>query len=282
MQTQTHRVAPGPHSATPNTAFNLFIFISRTNGLGVALRMNNHRIEEREMSQSTKSARFVALGVLIALCHLVLSLPTTAQQNKLSFPRYSDAPSQTASGTRSRIKLHKYVDPAGAFQFTYSDLLVRCPDNSCDAYFPMCENRFSEESTTLSCFAYKRSKMRNRPTFEAGTFSVANLKDLDTQKECTGLPEGEYFDESRKSVAVILNGVSFKQFELDEDMMSQRLERQVYRTFHRGKCYELSVKIAAISPGVVELGTRKEFSETDRKEVRVRLDQSLYSFKFLK
>ena len=67
--------------------------------------------------------------------------------------------------------------------------------------------------------------MRDRPTFEAGTFSVAELKDLATQKECTSLPEGEYLDERRKSVTVILNGASFAQFELGEGMMSQGLDK---------------------------------------------------------
>lgn len=232
------------------------------------------------MSQNRKRARFVALRLLIALCQLALSLRTTAQQSGLSLSRDSDASSKKTSGTRNLIRLHKYVDPGGAFQFMYSDLLVRCPADSCNAYFPMCENG-SEESTALSCFAYEKSGIKDRPTFEAGTFSVAELKDLTTQ-ECGRLPEGEFFNARRKSVTVILNGVNFKQFELDEGMMSQGLERQLYRNFHHGKCYELNIKIAAISPGVLEPGAGKEFSERDRNVVRDRLEQPLYSFKFLK
>jgi hypothetical protein len=142
----------------------------------------------------------------------------------------------------------------------------------------MCDNRISPESSTLACFAYEKSRFKNHPVFEAGTFSVAEVKEATTQENCTSLPSGYYFDPRRNGLTKILNGITFKQFELSEGGMGHGLERQVFRNFHEGKCYELSVKLAVISPGALATDSGQEF----RKKVRDRLEQPLYSFRFLK
>ena len=234
------------------------------------------------MLQNCKPARFAALVLLIALCLGAFSIPMIAQQNGTSLIPRSDYRPQSASEARNASRLYTFISPNRLFQFKYSGLLVRCPADSCNAYFPMCDNQISPESNTLACFAHEKSKLKDYPTFEAGTFSVAEINDATTQQVCMSLPPGEYFDLRRNGVTKILNGAKFKKFELSEGGMSQGLETQVYRTFHDGKCYELSVKIAAIAPGVLEPGTGKEFSEKERKEVHDRLQQPLYSFRFLK
>jgi len=63
--------------------------------------------------------------------------------------------------------------------------------------------------------------------------------------------------------------------------MSQGLVPHVYRTVHKHKCYELSIKMAMASPGAFDPGTIKEFTKKDWNEVDGRLRESLKSFRFL-
>jgi hypothetical protein len=237
------------------------------------------------MEESFKRVPFVALllGVSMYLAPPSNAAPpphqTATQSESHLAPKETQA--TTPIGKPNANRLRTFISPNGSFEFKYSDLLVRCPGDSCDAYFPMCDNEFSSGSDTLACFAYPKSRFKDYPTFEAGTFSAAEIKDATTQKDCVNFPSDAYFDLRRKSLTRIFKGVEFQQFELAEGGMSQGLDRQVYRSFHEGTCYELSVKIATITPGVLAPGTGKEFSEKDRKEVRDRLEQSLHSFRFL-
>jgi hypothetical protein len=234
------------------------------------------------MSQNSKPARFAALVPLIALCLVAFSIPMNAQHNETSVVPRSDYQSQSASETRNAGSLKTFISPNHLIQFKYSSLLVPCPADSCDAFFPMCDNQISPESHTLVCFAYEKNKLKDYPTFEAGTFSVRKIDDAITQRACMSLPPGEYFDVRRNGVTKFFAGVKFKKFDLSEAATSHGLDRQVYRTFHDGECYELNVKIAGIAPGVLAPGTGKEFDKKVRKEVRDHLQQPLHSFKFLK
>jgi hypothetical protein len=43
------------------------------------------------------------------------------------------------------------------------------------AYIPVGDDSGSQDSNTLVCFAYPRNKFKDSPTFEAATFSVAEV-----------------------------------------------------------------------------------------------------------
>ena len=181
--------------------------------------------------------------------------------------------------------MHKFTSPDGEFQFRYSDFLVQCiedktqagwwiPDDSCEAYFPMCNYQVSEGGNTLVCFAFRRSKFKDFPTFEAGTFSVARIKDVTTQKDCLSLPAGWAALQYEAVPMKTLNGAKFEGFDVNDAGMSQGVAGRIYRNFHEGNCYELSVRIATVSIGASD--------PAKINAVRGRLEQSLDSFRFLK
>jgi hypothetical protein len=243
-----------------------------------------------EMPSICKRAPLVALGLLIGAFLGTFSIPTVGQQDGVSLlPQSSDA--QRGDGrTRHDGRLQMFSSSDGVFQFEYSDLLVRCtekqgywdPVDSCSAISPMCDNQLSAESRTVVCIAYPKNRLENRPAFQGGTFSVAEIKDATTSTDCLNFPRDEYFDAHSNRTTRILNGASFEQFDFPEGAMNQFLDRQVYRNFHEGKCYELSVKIVTASPGVLVSSRGKKFSKRDSRKVRNRIEQPLYSFKYLK
>jgi hypothetical protein len=188
--------------------------------------------------------------------------------------------------------LHTFVSPDGVFQFRYTELLVHCteskkqagwwePQESCEAYFPVCDEA-DQGSVTLVCFAYPREKFKDSPTFEAATFSVAEIKQATSEKGCLGgSPDWVVYPQGSDRTEIV-NGVKFKVFEVSDAGMSQGLGGLVYRSFHENKCYQLNIRTAMASSGAFDPGTIREFTKEDWNEVHGRLKQSLDSFKFLK
>ena len=188
--------------------------------------------------------------------------------------------------------LQSFTSADRVFQFKYSGLLVRCiesktqpglwlPDDSCEAYFPVCDDAGSQGSITAVCFAYPKSRFKESPTFEAGTFSVAEVKKINTEKEClVGSPDW-VVDPHGNGKTESINGVKFKVFQLSDAGMNQSLVAHVYRTVHKNRCYELSIRMAMASSGAFDPGTIKEFTKKDWNEVDGHLRESLKSFRFL-
>jgi|BogFormECP03_OM2_1039629.scaffolds.fasta_scaffold04315_1 hypothetical protein len=188
--------------------------------------------------------------------------------------------------------LHTFTSPDDAFSFKYSGLLVRCmerktqagswePADSCEAYFPVCDDPNSQRSRTLVCFAYPRDRFEDAGTFEAATFSVAEIKETITEKECLSGSADWDDDERRSGGNETINGVKFKTFEVGEAGMNQGVDGRVYRSFHGNKCYELSIRVATANSGAFDPGTTVEFTKEDENEVQGRLKQALDSFTFL-
>ena len=78
-----------------------------------------------------------------------------------------------------------------------------------------------------------------------------------------------------------INHVVYKTFEIVDNWMSGGQSGPAYRTFHRGKCYELGIQ-NVFSRAEYDPGTVKEFTKKDSSEVEGRLRQPLNSFVFLK
>ncbi len=79
--------------------------------------------------------------------------------------------------------LQTFTSVDRVFQFKYSDLLVRCveskkqpgwwlPDDSCQAYFQVCDDIGSQGSITAVYLAFPRSRFKASPTFEAATSTI--------------------------------------------------------------------------------------------------------------
>jgi hypothetical protein len=185
--------------------------------------------------------------------------------------------------------LKTFTAPDGAFSFRYWDHLINCeqkkqrggegyhwiPEN-CSAYVPVCDDLEAEGQTSVVCFAYPRNKFTNTPAFDAATFSVEVVDQRNTEERCLDNPDST----EDAAGTVRINGVSFAAFDGGDAAAGKSTDGSIYRTFHRGKCYQLGINVATahgtFDPPVRELRSR------DLNEVKGKLEQARKSFRFLK
>ena len=79
-----------------------------------------------------------------------------------------------------------------------------------------------------------------------------------------------------------VNGVEFQTSHQTSAAMGHGMSQYSYRSFDRGACYELDIKIATSSLGGYSPGTVKEFTEEDEQRVQASLAKVLSTFEFLK
>lgn len=171
------------------------------------------------------------------------------------------------------------------FRFNYSRGLVSCyrnpnqidrwlPDDSCNAYTPVCSNFSCDSSGTVACIAYPANEMKGS-NFEAAAFSVSELKQAGTEAECLKVDEPPPHVEHPHYETV--NGVKFEVTETDGVAAGNLMDGYVYRAFHRRKCYEFDIRIAYWNPANADPGRVKNF---DVKAVHYRLKEVLDTLKF--
>lgn len=213
-----------------------------------------------------KLKRVACLGLAFSL---TTSLVLTAQQTHTS-----------------RAERRNFTSPDGAFHFEYSDSLVSCrrdpnqshrwaPDESCEAYTPVCSDFSSDSAGTVACIAYHASTTKGS-NFQAAAFSVNELKEVKSESECESLKEPPR--QVGKPHSEILKGVKFVLTETDGVAGGNLIHGSAYRSFHRNKCYELDIRIAFSNAGNFDPGT-KSF---DAKAVQRQLKQVLDTFEFNK
>src|SRR5437016_3035316 len=88
----------------------------------------------------------------------------------------------------AQTNLRTFTSPDGVFRFKYSPMLARCtPERSQEGYsgswFPpdpcmsqagVCDDAGSRAST-VACFAYPKDKFKDKPTFIAAAFFIAEV-----------------------------------------------------------------------------------------------------------
>jgi hypothetical protein len=241
-------------------------------------RMSHNSSHHRPEKGSAKSvARNVAPGVRAILPLATLWLIACAAVLRAQQPAQP---------------LATFTAPDGAFSFHHSGDLIRCqkteqkdggagswkPTENCVAYFPVCDGDVGPGQKSIACFAYPRNKFTNTKAFEAATFSVEIMDQVATEKDClTGPPSLS----NQTPRATTIGGVSFAVFELSDAGMNQNVSGHVYRTFHRGVCYQLGINLAtanaqAFDPPVVAV------TQDDLQQINNRLEQARDSFRFLK
>ncbi len=191
-------------------------------------------------------------------------------------------------------RFRTFTSPDSAFEFKYPDLLVRCtaqhqptggvwwtPQESCEAYSPVCDDPGIQGSSTTVCFAYPKAEFKDHPGFEAAAFSVAEVKEATTEKSCLNGSPNWALDPRGSGNSASIQHVSFKVFEISDAGMGNYLDAHVYRNFHRNSCYELSIRIATANEANFDPPIKK-LTQQDRNEVKGRLEQALESFAFLK
>jgi len=187
--------------------------------------------------------------------------------------------------------LRTFTSPDGAFQFKYSNLLVRCmeqdhdegehapwfPSDSCDGYVPPCDAFRGPGNHTVACIAYPKAKFADYPTFDTATFAVAEIKGPDSEKKClSGSPSG-----ANDLHDVTIHGAKFRAFEDDSLAASDHVRTHFYLGFHANRCYQLSIQVVTTSSGAFDPPV-KELSDKDWAEVNGLLKNCLISFRFLK
>jgi len=220
------------------------------------------------------------MRVYFALCLLAVSAGLWAQH----------ATGEHAK--RFQPELATFTSSDGAFQFQYPKLLIQCeqrPQGSGNGYYwaqelcsgrdGVCDDAADVNHTTLVCFAYPRNKYTNTPAFQAAAFAVGVTGQVRAEKDClAGSPN---WNVDRIEKPAMIGGVIFHVFVTSDAGMNQGMDATLYRTFHAGKCYQLSIAMAESNAKVFDPPVR-ELSVQDTKEVNRSLQRARDSFRFLK
>ena len=180
-----------------------------------------------------------------------------------------------------------FASADGTFRFEYSDSLVPCrrdshqpdrwlPDDSCEAFTPVCSNFSCDSVGTVACIAYPAEELKDT-NFQAAAFSVNELKRVSTEPQCLEVEEPPPHVGTPSYQTV--NGVKFRVTETAGLATGNFLDGYVYRTFHKRRCYELDIRVAFSNSANYDPGTLKNF---DSKKVKRNLKAVLASFKFLR
>lgn len=175
-----------------------------------------------------------------------------------------------------------FKSPDGSFQFTYpNSYAVYTGDEAEDAgrrlsYIAVCEN-------ALVCVVYPESKYKGT-NFEAASFQVREVDDAKSAKACltprVSAPNASDFSVDSEKPKRTIDGVLFLHGVRGEGGLGHSMSTDIYRAFHNGSCYELSVNLAVTSFGAFDPGTIQEFKDASR--VRDELLKVADSFRFLK
>lgn len=181
-------------------------------------------------------------------------------------------------GTKAQVAANSkavqrtFVSRDGSFRFKYPDWLIVCgkntPKEACLTYMPICDDN------AAACVTYATARYEGY-NFEGAAFSVNELPQARTQSECVGSMPPPVHTES-------VNGVEFSASHQSSAGMGHGLSEHSYRTFHRGKCYELAIRIATASLGGYLPGAIKEFTREDEQAVWENLEKVMSSFTFSK
>jgi hypothetical protein len=194
--------------------------------------------------------------------------------------------------TWAQSETKKFTAPDRSLSFNYWEDLIDCEHkkqrvggrgyywpNECGAYHPVCDSLTDEEhQTSIACFAYPRNEFTNTKAFEAATFSVETLGSRTSERKCLAEDPG---NGEEITGTTTINGISFTKFEFGDAGSSQYTSVVAYRTFHKGKCYQLGVDFAIAAAWAFDPPER-ELSDKDKREINGRLNQALKSFRFLK
>jgi hypothetical protein len=193
--------------------------------------------------------------------------------------------------TRPESRL-TFTDSEKRFTFTYPESAVvftsqnmREAQTQLPSYIPICDEGAvvcvgyppsSENPDALSTF--------DGTNFEQASFQVFLLPEAKSASRCEVpkivLPDEPDFRISTDAPFKTINGVKFSRGTSGAAAAGNQVSRELYRIFHAGKCYQLSLSITMTSIGNYDPGTIKEFTSADRERVLNYLRSILKSFRF--
>ena len=175
-----------------------------------------------------------------------------------------------------------FRSPDGTFRFTYPSSYTLYTGSETDEtgfYMPVCQS-------AVACVAYPRTTYAGT-NFLAAAFQAREIDDATTENVCLRPPilaanGGPQFNTATKNPTKIINGVSFLHGISGGVAMGNYMNSDLYRTFYRSKCYELSISISATRFENFDPGAVREFTSGDEQRVTNELTMILNSFRFLK
>jgi hypothetical protein len=173
-----------------------------------------------------------------------------------------------------------FTSPNGVFRFN-SGALIRCTEEAqrgvwdpwkyCFTYIPICD-------AALVCFAYPLAFERFGV---AVAFSVSEITKATTEKECLSRSPDWTHDPPENGEPVTINNARFQLFHTSDLGTGHVAAGREYRTFHEGKCYELSIRSTWSDHGADD-EPAKDITRKDWEKLNAPLDRALNSFSFLK
>jgi hypothetical protein len=143
-----------------------------------------------------------------------------------------------------------------------------------DAMIPVCARE------SVACFLFPVTALAHS-TISALGMSVNVYRDLRTAEACNAVLEGDGSRDPTKRVAI--HGVEFQSAETGDAATSHSAGYEVYRTFHSGVCFEISIGTSSIDVSPEEyadLGITAG-NPPNLKEMDKQLHRMLASFRFV-
>jgi hypothetical protein len=201
-----------------------------------------------------------------------------------------------------------FTSPDGAFRFKYSPLLIRCtpqpegqsgwrvPDECTHSQEDPCGD-IAGPTTTIVCFA--------RPTHEyfTGTFFVAEVQSGECieygpnttcrpapmkRNDCLAGASNWWPLDTPPSTTrgqdTRIDSVRAKLFRISDAWLSGGQSGEIYRVFHRRKCYELGINEAGVNSTPFDPAEFEEIEKVaieDDEKYSPLLTLALHSFRFL-
>jgi hypothetical protein len=196
------------------------------------------------------------------------------------------SPARRGAHARPVVQWKTFTSPDGAFRFRYPSDFPLCTAGAikpCDhAYNPLCDE------DALVCVSYPPNSFQGTGFEDAGL----QIKEIRVEEasppwdadECVtpasrgGSGYTDFLISAKRPIERI-DGVTFIHGETAEAGLGSSTGIDVYRAFHRGKCYELDISETEThnyAPGEVE-----EFTAADDKKVQSLLSGILHSFQFI-
>jgi hypothetical protein len=190
-----------------------------------------------------------------------------------------------------------FKSPDGTFAFRYPSSLVLCkpqyekptPDtsisnenleprlvgwtpDSCGAYMAICPTNEVTGTDTRP--------LHPEANFSGGAFSVSEIFDATTERDC--LQFDRLTTDPKKARWQRIEGIKFRTNRGAEAGLGNGLLRDIFLTFHKGKCYDIEIRMASVlsTPFDPETYKKMEFKEYTGVEREFR--SILRSFRFLK
>jgi hypothetical protein len=195
-----------------------------------------------------------------------------------------------AAGQRRDAKLRTWSSPGAIFQIEYPQNLVRCehldaenpdvwsPEATCIASIPVCDSS-AHAGNVLACLAYPPSEFHGSE-FQAAAFAVSRIDSFHVESDCLqrwGTPSVSDVHAEQ------IRGEKFQAAKVEEAQGNYVAEHFVYRTFHKGGCYELDINVStALDAAFAAEDRPKKLAAAEREKIKGALTQALEGFRFQK